>query len=65
VGSLLLFAFRRVDLSGDSLPASPPAPAVEHPYRVVLVQSAAFWIATALFAVSSFAFAPAAGMPNF
>ena len=61
-GSILLLALRRVDFHKPSPTDVAPAPAVEHPYRVVFLQSAAFWVTAALFFVMSFALLNTSGV---
>lgn len=53
IGSIVLFVLRRIDLSGISSQPAPSVPAVKHPYRVVFLQSVAFWISVALFLLCS------------
>lgn len=54
LGSILLFALRRVDLSSISTQPAPGVQAVEHPYRTVFLQSAAFWVLIACFLLFTF-----------
>lgn len=54
LGSILLFAFRKIDFSGIGTQPAPGVQAVEHPYRTVFVQSAAFWVLVACFLLFTF-----------
>jgi membrane protease YdiL (CAAX protease family) len=52
--SLVLLLMRRIPFHEISKKASSNVVQPEHPYRVVFLQSAAFWVLAALFLVSSF-----------
>lgn len=52
--SILLLVLRRFDFSDISTQPAPSVPAIRHPYRIVFLQSAAFWVLIACFALFSF-----------
>ena len=54
LGSILLFALRGIDFSSIGTQSAPGVQAVEHPYRTVFIQSAAFWVLVACFLLFTF-----------
>ena len=52
--SIILILIHRIPFRSISKEAAPNIQEPEHPYRVVFLQSAAFWVMVALFVVSSF-----------
>lgn len=54
LAGLVLISMRRIPFHEVSKQAAPNIVQPEHPYRVVFLQSAAFWVLAALFLVSSF-----------
>ncbi len=63
-GSIVLLVRRRVDFGGAAPQTSPSAPAEEHPYRVALFQSPAFWVLLVCFALLSVVAAGALVSPS-
>lgn len=54
LAGIVLFLLKQIPFQSVSKQPAPNIPEPEHPYRVVFLQSGAFWVMVALFVVNSF-----------